>query len=287
MFFLASCFWGIGLSASAQYNDKYVEITNSIIENEWYSVVKMSRKDNRVKVKYFAAKDYNGTSVFSRYNEWARNKNIIAYSSGTYMTHCEAQLAKPVGLCIDDGILVNNTIENNLDGLAIVYRTGGMVVSNLKDRNLTVKYADGTSKTLNIRNAFELNEFIDWAKENSATVFQTHLFFYKNALQVHKDGSQSIRERRFLAVGTNSDGSIMHYFVNLSGANTIYDATLKVTKFLKNREGINITFLINLDPGCQNVFRVYDSEGNIYPGKRFQGDVPISNAANLVVYYYE
>lgn len=278
----------LGLLNAQQYSKKYVETSTTVIQGETYSMVKMSRKDDHVKAKYFAAKDYNGTSVYQRYQEWARNKNIVAVSSGTYMTYCESSIAKPVGLCIDRGTLVNNTLVDNLDGLAIVYATGGIAVSNLKDGDLTVTTTDNKKKTLDLKNAFQRAEFIKWAAENEATVFQTHLFCYKNELKVYSNGSTDKRERRFLAVCKDDSGVVYHYIVNLSGWNTIYDASVKVTKFLKDTEEMgNIVFLINLDTGCQNVFEVKKPDGSTDTREAFKADKDLSQAVNLLVYYYE
>ena len=127
-------------SSIAQYNDNYVQAKTAKINGDEIKVVKMSRKDNHVKVKYFAAKD-NGKSVYDRYRSWSANKSIIAYSSGTYMDLCGGNplLANPVGVCFDAGKLVNARIKDDMDGLIIVYATGGVVASNLKEGNLSVK----------------------------------------------------------------------------------------------------------------------------------------------------
>jgi hypothetical protein len=280
----------LGKLIFAQYSEDFVSTSAVNIGNEQYSVVKMSRQDKRVKVKYFAAKDYNGTPVYTRYQEWARSKNVIALSSGTYMTSCDASSAKPVGLCIDNGSVVNQSIETTkLDGLAIVYPAGGgggMVVSNMKDCDLTVN-VNGTNTTLCLKNSWDFSTFLSWAKDNQATVFQTHLFVYKNSLKVGGNGSPAVRERRFLAVGKDDEGNIMHYIVNLSGANTVYDASVKVKKYLNDRERLDITFMINLDTGCQNVFQVYQPNGRIDSRTGFSGTESLTQATNLVVYYYE
>ena len=283
LFFLFLC-----QSLIAQYDANFVSTSSASLQNELYSSVKMSRKGDHVKVKYFAAKEYNnGTSVYERLNSWRKGKKIIAISSGTYMTDCQASIAKPVGLCIDNGNIVNYDLKDNLDGLVIVYPTGGMVVSNLKNGDLTVNGPSG-KKTLDIRNAFQRQEFIKWAKDNSATVFQTHLFFFSNKLTIGANSSQEKRERRFLAVGKDDSGDVKHYMVNLSGANTLYQATLKVSKYLQEYEDVeNLIFLINLDTGCQDVFETYKPTGGLDNRKGFSGKAPITQATNLIVYYYE
>jgi hypothetical protein len=198
-------------------------------------------------------------------------------------------IAKPVGLCIDNGITVNRAIDlTRLDGLTVVYPSGGgggVAVTNLKDANLTVQ---GISTPLNLRNAFDLQRFINWAETNKATVFQSHLFVFKNQIILKPNLANTKQsERRFLAVGTNSDGQILHYIVNLSGSNSIYGATEKVFTFLTKNEELTLTFLINLDTGGQNAFQVYTSGGKVDTRKDFIGPTPLNQAANLLVYYFE
>ncbi|MHA8085391.1 hypothetical protein U8695_07415 [Aquirufa antheringensis] len=271
----------------AQYDANSVSTSSVSLQNELYSTIKMSRKGDHVKVKYFAAKEYNGTSVYERLNSWKRGKKIIAISSGTYMTECDPDIAIPVGICIDNGKVVNNNLDEKLDGLAIVYATGGMVASNLKNGDLTVSSGNG-KRTLDVRNSFQRQEFIKWAQENSATVFQTHLFYYGNKLTIGSNSSPNKRERRFLAVGKDDSGDVKHYLVNLSGANTLYNATLKVSKYLQEYEDVeNLIFLINLDTGCQDVFQTYKPTGAVDARKGFSGKAPITQATNLIVYYYE
>jgi hypothetical protein len=239
-------------------------------------------------VKYFAAKE-NGKSVYDRYREWSANKSIIAYSSGTYMDLCGGNpiQANPVGVCFDAGKLVNARIKDGMDGLIIVYATGGVVASNLKEGNLSVKESStGNSYVLNLRNAIDFGTFKTWAKQEEATVFQTHLLNYKGVLGVGTNGSSDTRERRFLAVCKDEDGNIIHCLINLAGNNTLYDATTKVSNYLSQFEDMdNIIFLINLDTGCQDVFQTFDENGNTKSG--FSGRMPVSTAANLIVYYYE
>ena len=59
----------------SQYNLDYVDVSQITLQGEKYSFIKMTRKENHVKAKYFAAKDYNGLSVNERYNNWSVGKN--------------------------------------------------------------------------------------------------------------------------------------------------------------------------------------------------------------------
>lgn len=280
----SSCLFGY--SSYCQYSNLYVSATSDYYNNSSLSIINMSRKDEKIKVKYFAAKD-GDNSVYDKFLAWKTGKNIIAYSSGTYMTTCESQTAVPVGLCIDNGRLVNNVLTNDLDALAIVYATGGMVASNLRDKDLTITYQDGTKKTINIREPLDRRIFIDWAKSNSATVFQTHLLSYKNQLLI-RPGANRISNRRFIAVGKDSEGTIRHIIISILAQLSLYDASVTALGYI-NSQGIlsNVTYMINIDPGCQNVFQAFKSDGSYDYRTGFSGDINISNASNLVVYYYE
>ena len=288
-FFIFFCFVLGASSIYAQFDADFVETAVLSINAEQYGYIKMSRAGQRVKVKYFASKEGYNQTVYERFTEWSRNKNIIAISSGTYMDNWNLAVAKPVGLCIDNGITENRAIYlTRLDGLTVVYPSGGgggVAVSNLKDGNLTVQ---GVAGQLNLRNAFDLQRFISWAETNKATVFQSHLFVFKNQIILKPNlASTTESERRFLAVGTNSDGQILHYIINLSGSNSIYGATEKVFKFLTKNEQLNVTFVINLDTGGQNAFKVFSSSGKVDARKAFIGTTPLNQAANLLVYYFE
>lgn len=272
-------------ASKAQYDENYVLTSFERIRGELYSVVQATRKGERVKVKYFADKDQAGKSVYNRYMEWSRNKSIIAVSSGTYFD----QNDHPVGICIDDGYTVNNTQVDNMDALVIVYKTGGIVVSDLDEGNLTVQSPSG-SMALNLRNNFDRSRFFSWSRDNSATVFQTHLMYFKNTLRVGTNADRSLRERRMLAVTRDEEGAVNYFLVNLKasqgGGNTLYNATQKIVEFLKSYTS-EIIFLINLDVGAQDIYMVKEPNGKTKSAEGFSGTVPLSEAKNLLVFYFE
>lgn len=287
---LIGLFLGLGFISNSQYSS-VVESKASRINGEEYGIIKLSRKDNHVKVKYFAAKDFYGTSVYERYLKWSVGKKVIAYSSGTYMNYCDVPgYATPIGLCIDQGRIVNRELVNgNLDALAIVYATGGMVASDLDAGNLKVKDKDGNSKTLNIRSsAYQKADFINWAEENEATVFQTHLYVFEDKMRIGINSSNKAAPRRFLAVCKRDNGEIFHYIINLPTSSTEYNGVTKAYKILREAEDAGqIVFLINLDTGCQNVFSAFDSNSNVNGHRLLQGTESLSTAINLLAYYYE
>lgn len=264
------------------YSSDYVEISDVNYLNDTYTTVTMSRDGERVKAKYFAALDGNGNNVYDRFKEWKEiNPNVILLSSGTYMDDNE----NPIGLTIDNGVIVNqNLIYDKMDALAIVYATGGIAVTNLKDGDLKVS---GINRTLNLRNSGnDLDDFIDWAQSQNATIFQTHLLAYKNQIKVDPtNSSNASRERRFLAVGKDRSGKIVHEIIHYPTYSTLYDGTRKVLGFLNNYEHLDIIFMINLDTGAQDVFELRNSDCTI--NSTIKGQVKPQDAVNLLTYYFK
>jgi hypothetical protein len=278
------------LSLTAQIYDKtLVETQTLTYEGDEFQIVKLNRKGKRIKAKYFAAKDpYTNQNVYERFYNWKRSKNIIAYSSGTYMD----QYGKPEGLTIDNGIVVNKS-KKDWDGLAIVYADGGIAVSNIKEGNLTITYSSNNSKqSIDLKNQFQFEQFIKWAEAEEATVFQTHLLAFNNELKI-KDPSfsncsqcKNKRERRFLAAVKDENGDVSHILINnLNLENTLYQGALKTLDYLKEFAELEVIFLINLDTGYQDVFQFYNSDGTFHT--KLKGKAPINQAVNLLVYYYQ
>lgn len=276
--------------ASAQYDPEYVRLSYLSLgeSGDSCSLVDMSRKGERVRVKYFADKDKAGRTVYQRYLAWSKSKSIIAVTSGTYYGKENSNL--PVGICMDDGVEINRTREP-MDGLAIVYKTGGIVVSNLKEGNLNVRDAKGNNISLNLKNSFDFERFLSWGKENYATVFQTHLLYYRDELQFGEGNSDALRERRLFAAGKGSDGAIHYYIMNIINRNTLYEATRKAMEYFKSH-GINPTFILNLDTGAQDYYEVRKSSGSKFTtnGKNrsfLEGALKIEASKNLLVFYFE
>ena len=119
------------------YDPALVTITKSTYNNETFHSINMNRKGQRIKVKYFNGTN-QGKTVYQRYAEWSKGKNIILFSSAGYVSSLDNNITE--GLTIDEGRLVNRSIEKNkFDALVIIYPPqggGGIVVSNLTDGNL-------------------------------------------------------------------------------------------------------------------------------------------------------
>lgn len=264
------------------YDPAYVSISEVLHKGDSYNLVTMKRSGGRVKAKYFGAIVEDGQSVAERFLEWSRNNSgLILFSSGTYKNFANS----PIGLNIDAGNLVNLNMEfGGMDGLVLVYPNGGVAVSDLKAGNLSVS---GISRSLDIRGNFQdFEDFVKWAIANRATVFQTHLLVFKNQLKINPaKADPTERERRFLAVGTDENGDILHLIVHNSTYTSLYDGAQKVLNFLKEGRNMEVIFMINLDTGAQDVFQLYNS--NCSENNSIKGQLSLAYAENLLVYYFE
>lgn len=281
----------ISTNSFAQYDSHYVERKTVQISGETISIQKLLRKNGKVKLKYFASKYYDGTSVFQRYSNWAKGRNIITLVSRGLMTDCDVNRGFPVGLCIDNGLVVNEQLYDNMDGLVLVYATGGAVATNLKNRDLSINFPDSTRKVYDIKeNAYHRAEFIKWAKENECSIFQSFLLAYKNEIKIDKNTSSPVvAARRFLAV-CKRDNIIFHYILNFPSATTLYNSSIKAFNYLKEYEDVDeVVFLVYLDAGCHNLYKVFDKNGIELKDTDFTGYVPFSDGtvSDLLVYYYE
>ncbi len=274
----------IGYSQSEKiYDITLANFTEKTHNGESFKIVRLKRKGMRVRAKYFAD-EIDGKSVGDRYLEWSKNKNVICYSSGAYMSELDAAYAELVGLTIDYGTVVNNSMKKgSLDALVAVYPNGEVDVVNLKDGSVTFS-GSGTDKTFNMTHYTGIEAFIDWAKEEKLTVFQTHLLAYKNKVKLGSNSSSTPRERRFLVVAKNSKSEIEHFIIHKPQAATLLDGTNAVVDYLKGKS-YTVDALINLDTGAQDTFRFYKNDGSV--SDKLAGRLELSDARNLVVYYYE
>lgn len=266
------------------YDSDLVEFGLETYSGGKFYAVKFKRKDQRIKVKYFAKK-MNGKSIQERYNEWSKNQKVIMYSSGAYMSDSfDASTAGIVGVTIDNGIIINrNVVFNRLGALVITYPNGVIEINNINDGVLTFN-GFSTPVSYDFSKPNDVSRFIDWASDSKLTVFQTHLLAHRQQLQVHSNGSSAQASRRFLVTAEDSRGSEFYFVVHRPEAISLYDGASSVFNYL-NGKRVTVNSMINLDTGAQDVFQFFSVSGNV--SSKLMGRTPISNARNLVVFYYE
>jgi hypothetical protein len=266
------------------YDAKLCSLTQASHSGVSYAMVKIDRTGNRIKADYMAATGSYG-AINSRFNNFkASHPNVVAYTSGAYMIENGLNSYTPEGLTIDHGLILNERLAD-FDGLVIVYATGGIAVSDLDDDNIKTDIGNFKIRS----NPRDLISFKNWAKSNSATIFQTHLLAKDNQLKISAYGCKRCDPcpRRFLiASKDNSSGKVYHYIVQRDSNSpaTLYQGAKDAFDFLQGR-GINVTWMINLDTGMQDTFSFYTSDGIEH--SKIHGTHTIADARNLLVYYYE
>lgn len=268
----------ISLKSYTNIHDGKASMYKVYFNNTYYGFsIWMNRKTNpSIKAKYFAYK-YGSYSVYDRFNNWGNDKNIICLMSGAFTS----DYYKPIGLTIDDGNIVNRGINYTMDGLVIVYNTGGIAVSDLDEKNLYVNNLG----YLNVRNSYDKERFIDWAKNENATVFQTQLLIYKNKIKCSYQNE--LRERRLLVLAEDSNGDILHVVFDIDKSNgvSLYHISEIILNYFKstNRE---IIAMLNLDTGMYNMFSVRSKSGKEFQTPKGTKNYEFKDVVNLVVYYY-
>lgn len=249
----------------------------------------LSRKSQNVKAKYFAHKDVrSGQIVQEKYDTWRPGRSVILMSSGAYASGWKAP-DTPTGITVDNGMVVNRTIEPDMDGLVIVEAVGGVRVSNIKDGDLSISTDQGY-KTINVLT--DKIEFLAWCEKNKATVFQTHLLIYKDVLKVgryNSDSDQSVR--KLLVLAKDRAGNIFHImYYSKFKAFTLYTISESVLGHL-NSIGYSVIAAINLDTGGYDVLStagsVKDCEGNLLKGNSNHSSEDVRKTmTNILAYYY-
>ncbi|MEM8909644.1 MAG: hypothetical protein AAGD05_17480 [Bacteroidota bacterium] len=278
--------WGLSeRNCTSSFNgDVHTYTLNHGYSNVGHSVW-ISRKSQRAKAKYFAHK-LNGEHVHHRYTMWrvARDRDVILKSSGAYATSF-SNSGLPVGLTIDNGVLVNRKLDSRMNALVIVYATGGIVVSNIKNGDL---YLQSLGGKVDVKNTYDREKFIRWAEEKEATVFQLHLMAYDNSINVGRTNSSNRTARRKLfSLAKSSSGELFHIIHYLKKPSySLYEATDLVLSYLRGK-GMDVIATVNLDTGGYDILNTAgaatDCNGNNVWGTTKNYDA----MTNLLTYEYD
>lgn len=238
----------------------------------------------RLKAKYFAQ------NAYSRYLTWKQGKKVVLVCAGAFSSDWTSG-AVPVGICVDNGVTVNNKIHsrdaygNDLDGLVIVYGggadEGGVVIKNIEKD--CVKVAQGESACYAIQsNASDRYNFLQWAVNQSATVFQLPLMYSSTHGKSYGPiyyGSP--KERRYLAICTDANGTVYHMVIDIEAKVYMNYCAQEIVAMLQ-ASNFTVIGLMTLDTGGKNILYEYRN------GRELKvGPTNMSEATNLLVYYVD
>lgn len=244
------------------------DVNTYTVKDGWSDIghsIWISRASEKVNAKYFAHKQ-SMQVVHDRYNTWRDGKYVVLKSSGAYATGWNGS-DLPAGITVDNGIIVNRDYQARMDGLVIVYATGGIAITNIEDGDL---YLKSLGKRVDVSDSYDRGEFLQWAVSEDATVFQTHLLVYDNRLQFTKDNGERAK-RKFLILAKDSSGELFHIiFYTKEKAYSLYNAARNVLQYMKRNKSMNIIAMVNLDTGGYDNLHtggsVRDCDGNFITG---------------------
>jgi hypothetical protein len=271
------------LAQSVSYlKDAYVRTTLDYQGSELV-VSTFSRKKTskgKIKAKYFAQQ------ANQQFAQWKVDKHILYYCSGAFSESWDTN-SPPLGICVDNGKIVNRNIDESMDGLVIVYnggaQAGGIAVINLDKEQVNVN--QGGTASYDLRNVAERNAFLRWASAQSATVFQTQLMYSKSYDRGYSPSNLThgeTAERRFLAI-CMKEGVVYHLVIEHPESDYLNRAAERVIHYLLDAKGYLLFGLFNLDTGGKNVMRAYDEDGQALDN----GPKDVREATNLLIYYVE
>lgn len=270
------------LQAQSYLKGSYVRSTVNY-DGSTMIVSTFSRKKTskgKVKAKYFAQ---NANRQFAN---WRNDKRILYYCSGAFSESWNSN-SPPLGICVDNGRIVNRNIDESMDGLVIVYnggaQAGGIAVINLDKEKVNVN--QGGRASYDLRDYSDRNAFLNWAASQDATVFQTQLMYSKSYGRGFSRSNLTYgeqAERRFLAICMKR-GVVYHIVIDHPESDYLNRAAERVIDYLRDEEGYELFGFFNLDTGGKNVMRAYDDRDREVDN----GPTEVNEATNLLVYYVD
>jgi hypothetical protein len=265
-------------------------------DDKGYQLYDFSREGSvstKIKAKYFA------TSAYSQYQNWKSNKTILLVAPGAFSSGWDAQ-DPPVGLCVDNGTIINKTADKEMDGLVIIYngasQIGGVAVVDLDKKKVKCEttYGSGEYAYYSPRDyASHATTLLNWGGSQGLTVFQTQLVYSEK--KSHSENFSNLfygnkRERRFLAL-CKKKGTLHHVIIDAPDNQYLIKGTKNVKRILEEDGFDDILYILNLDTGDKNLLYVYngsyledlDPMRNASQNSKERAD--IKNATNLIVYY--
>ena len=250
----------------------YEEITYEYYQHYFY--LYDFTMGNDVNVKYFPQ-----NSAY-QYESWNGNqKNVVLLCSGAFSESWDSN-SKPVGLTVDNGVVINKNIDATMDGLVLI-QDGYVSVIDLDALETGMELSDGNQIKINPRKSIKDKLLLlEAAKQKKMTIFQTQLVYsYLKATNFNNINYGKERERRFLAICVKND-KYHNIIIDIPDYLPLNKAA-KYTKEVLDFEGYKSYFILNLDTGDKNVF--YNTNGNnqlTSKGKTF-----LTESTNLLVFY--
>jgi hypothetical protein len=271
------------LHAQQYFGGRFV-IKEGTNRGHLYRMYVFSKADNTIKAKYFAE------NAYAKYQSWKPGKNILLVTAGAF-SDSFAVGGKPIGLCIDNGQIINKSPDPDMDALVMVYNQGAakgnIWVADLDDAKMTVPTDTGKILLTPRQSMADRVRLLNWGKRAGITLFQTQLLYAAGrAVNFSPLTFGKKKERRFLAL-CKSGNQAVHIVVDAPALLQL-NLSASYAKELLESEGYIVAHLLNLDTGGKDI--LYVSNGRQLENKNptaINSFAVIEKATNLLVFYKE
>lgn len=247
-----------------------------------YKVYDFIKDGSTIKTKYFAQ------NAYQQYENWKSGKTVLLVTAGAF-SDSWSSTAKPVGLCVDNGTIVNRIPDQVMDAMVIVYKFGGLFVADMDMKNITIKTDTGNVSLDPRSSSADRYKFLNWSEKNAITLFQTQLVYsWDRTTNFTNLTFGPKKERRFLA--TCKKGDVVHNIVIDAPDKLELNLSASYCKNVLEYDGFTVMHILNLDTGCKNILYVYDGSSLVNMAQVSSGcesDAKIEKATSLLIYYTE
>ncbi|MEM6316486.1 MAG: hypothetical protein AAF960_02390 [Bacteroidota bacterium] len=226
----------------------------------------------KVKSGYFIDR---GTypNVYSRITDWTEPSAILVSTSGNYVNKNYHQ---SIGLTVDRGKVLNKTLARDMDGLVVTLNGSLTIFSVQRPFKLPGQY-----KSINA--SYDKTRLLQWAQRIKASVFQTHLLAFDNALTISTAGNKKVAKRKFLATVYDKSGNKQRVLFYLQKGAYLQKAAKQVFDYLRV-QGYHVQAMVNLDTGGNDILTIDDTLQRCN-NRVIRGFMSATYATNLLVFY--
>jgi len=235
--------------------------------------------DDKLGLDYSACQR-NGDRTLRPYDQIQNRRKgdlILLQSSANY--HSEINNSQ-IGLCVDNGKVVNRNWTSNMDALVLIKDGICQVYDTRQKNNFSSLGLSGHLTYYSFR-----SELVAASERQKASLFQTHLLVINNSLQIKPTEKKRLAVRKLQCKVTNSKQEQFLVFFYIDTGDYLYDAARGIKQHLNN-QGYSIDYMINLDTGINDALEL-NKDLNQCPGGLPQGDGSVKNSINLLTVYYD
>ncbi|WP_435578117.1 hypothetical protein [Gilvibacter sp.] len=291
--FLTALFLTSLIHAQSYYNGRFTIETYSYGDRDFtlYDMSRASIDSSGAKIgaKYFA------TGAYDKFLEWKVGKEVLLITSGAYLDGWDTD-AKPVGLSVDNGEIINRSARPDMDGLVLFYngaaQEGGIAVVDMDKKYVNIEYPaySGNYEQLDPRETLtDRSIFLNAAVDLELSVWQAHLVYSEKKTEEENFSNKyygNERERRYLAI-TVRDNEAHHIVVDVPESIKLLEGADDVKSILEYI-GHEVLYILNLETGSLNLLHATNGSNliDIKSNMEFNWDKHLLDNANSFMVWY-